>query len=295
MATSSGRRSSGTTEPKNATSVAAINQAETDSPEPYSSRGPVTHYFEPVNGVDAAEPLKPEVILSKPDLTATDCNVTTFFAEFVGTWRFCGTSAAAPHAAAVAALMLQKEPFATPQRIRAAMRESATSIGTTFGPCAIGAGLVEAVGAMALLFPGPGSPAACAPPESGPIVNEGEPEPRRRRQGSYAHHPAARSDPTASASASSPRSGAPDPPRQAATKGDPDDARQRHGGLRLPLGRVRRDLPLPGRPGPVADLPGALRTPLPRRQARRPRVARDAAGNSDPTAVVYSFRVKRVE
>lgn len=161
---------------EDATSVAAINQAATASPEPYSSRGPVTHYFKPVNGLTAAEPLEPEAILSKPDLTATDCNVTTFFAEFAGTWRFCGTSAAAPHAAGVAALMLQKEPLATPQQIRTAMQESATSIGT-FGPCAIGAGLVEAVGAIAALFPpGSGSPPACTPPESGPIVNEGEPE-----------------------------------------------------------------------------------------------------------------------
>lgn len=161
---------------EDATSVAAINQAATVSPEPYSSRGPVTHYFGPVNGLTAAEQLEPEAILSKPDLTATDCNVTTFFAEFVGTWRFCGTSAAAPHSAGVAALMLQKEPLATPQQIRAAMQESATSVGT-FGPCAVGAGLVEAVGAIAaLLPPGSGSPPACTPPESGPIVNEGEPE-----------------------------------------------------------------------------------------------------------------------
>lgn len=162
---------------EDATSVAAINQAATTSPEPYSSRGPVTHYFGPVNGVIAAEPLEPETILSKPDLTATDCNVTTFFAEFEGTWSFCGTSAAAPHAAGVAALMLQKEPAATPQQIRSAMQESASPF-VAFGPCAVGAGLVEAVGAIAaLLSPGSGLPAACAPPESGPIVNEGEPEP----------------------------------------------------------------------------------------------------------------------
>jgi subtilisin family serine protease len=161
---------------EDATSVAAINQAATASPEPYSSRGPVTHYFGPVNGVNAAGPLEPEAILSKPDLTATDCNVTTFFAEFEGTWRFCGTSAAAPHAAGVAALMLQKEPAATPQQIRSAMQESASPFGA-FGPCAVGAGLVEAVGAIAaVLSPGSALPAACVPPESGPIVNEGESE-----------------------------------------------------------------------------------------------------------------------
>ncbi len=38
--------------------------------------------------------------LDKPDVAASDCVATTFFAQLVGsTWRFCGTSAAAPHAA----------------------------------------------------------------------------------------------------------------------------------------------------------------------------------------------------
>jgi hypothetical protein len=161
------------------TSVAAIPFNTTESPEPYSSLGPVTHRFGPVNGVTAAEPLVPAGILSKPDLTASDCNVTTFFAFEAGpSWRFCGTSAAAPHAAAVAALMLQEVPTATPQQIRQALQEGASPIGA-FGPCAIGAGLVDAVEAIAaLLAPGAGSPPTCAPPESEEPEPEPEPEPQ---------------------------------------------------------------------------------------------------------------------
>lgn len=162
------------------TTVGAVQFNATEAPQPYSSRGPVTHYFGPVNGVTPAEPLLPEEILSKPDVSATDCGVTTFFAFKSGpNWRFCGTSAAAPHAAAVAALMLQKEPAATPQQIRLALQESASPVGV-FGPCAIGSGLVDSVDAIAaLLAPGSGSLPACTPPESAPL-EEGEPEPPKK-------------------------------------------------------------------------------------------------------------------
>ena len=54
-------------------------------------------------------------MIAKPDIAATDCGATTFFASLsAGVWRFCGTSAAAPHAAAVAALVRQAKP--TPAR-----------------------------------------------------------------------------------------------------------------------------------------------------------------------------------
>jgi hypothetical protein len=143
-------------------------------PEPYSSRGPVTHYFGPVEpGTPAPELGSPEV-LAKPDIAATDCGATTFFGflfeEGPGEFsrRFCGTSAAAPHAAAVAALMLQKDPTATSQQVRLALEEGASPI-PPFGPCAIGAGLVDAVGAIErLLTPGTGPAPGCAPPVSEP-------------------------------------------------------------------------------------------------------------------------------
>lgn len=130
-----------------AITVGAMKFDALNAPESYSSRGPVTHYFGPV-GTATAEPLDTPQVLSKPDLTASDCGVTTFFAfESAGNWRFCGTSAAAPHAAGVAALMLQRDHSATPSQIRSALTESARPVGA-FGPDAVGAGLVDAVGAL---------------------------------------------------------------------------------------------------------------------------------------------------
>ncbi len=122
------------------------------APERYSSRGPATHYFGPVVGTAAAAPTGPRVI-SKPDIAATDCGVTTFFASFrpaEGVWRFCGTSAAAPHAAAVAALMRQANPAAGGAAVRTALTATAHPVGP-FGPNAVGAGLVDAFGAVAAL------------------------------------------------------------------------------------------------------------------------------------------------
>lgn len=151
-----------------AISVAAVPYDSDSEPEPYSSRGPVIHGFGPVEGTTPAAPLgPPEEVISKPDLTATDCGKTTFFAIFESPfWRFCGTSAAAPHAAAVAALMLDAKAAAGPEAVRAALEGSAVSVGS-FGSCAVGAGLVEAVGAVEEVLAGTGESAtACEPPTS---------------------------------------------------------------------------------------------------------------------------------
>jgi hypothetical protein len=118
-------------------------------PESYSSRGPVKNYFAPVAGAGAA-PSIPLQEFSKPDLAATDCNATTFFAQPDpgGTWRFCGTSAAAPHAAAVAALMRQANPGDTAAEVRSALTGTAKPL-TGFGANDVGAGLIEAREAVA--------------------------------------------------------------------------------------------------------------------------------------------------
>jgi len=159
---------------ENAISVGAIHvptasEPVIEGPEPYSSRGPVDHEFGPVVGTTPAKALEAPEILSKPDVTASDCGVTTFFASFVkaeGAWRFCGTSAAAPHAAGVAALMLDAEPGTSPADVRTALQESAAPIGSPpVGSCAVGAGLVDAVGAIeALPVAGGYVPPACTFP-----------------------------------------------------------------------------------------------------------------------------------
>ncbi len=144
--------------------------------EEYSSRGPVTHYFGPVEGSTPAPKLGAPEELSKPEIAATDCGKTSFFSfrpKFEPTvWRFCGTSAAAPHAAAVAALMdeaKEKEPPnepAEPSEIRAALLASAVGVSGA-DECEVGTGLVEAVGAveelLALILPTPAEPECKAP------------------------------------------------------------------------------------------------------------------------------------
>jgi subtilisin family serine protease len=137
-----------------AISVAAVPFSNSAKLERYSSRGPVTHYFGPVNGTTPALPLVLPEEVAKPDLAATDCGATTFFAFLSGgTWRFCGTSAAAPHAAAVAALVRQAKPTLPKQQVRDALTGSASPVGT-YGPTAAGAGLVNAFAAIGGL-PGP--------------------------------------------------------------------------------------------------------------------------------------------
>jgi subtilisin family serine protease len=134
--------------------VGAVPFSTSAKIERYSSRGPVTHYFGPVEGSSPAAQLGSPEVLAKPDLAATDCGATTFFASFsAGVWRFCGTSAAAPHAAAVAALVRQAKPNLPAQQIRAALTDTAAPVGT-FTPEAAGAGLVDAFAAIDGL-PGP--------------------------------------------------------------------------------------------------------------------------------------------
>ncbi len=156
-----------------AISVAAIPFNSTTEPEEYSSRGPVTHYFEPVEGALPAAPLLTPEELEKPDVTATDCGATTFFASKVGgVWRFCGTSAAAPHAAAVAVLLRQGDANATAQEVRESLLSTATPIGV-FPPTAVGSGLVDArsaIESLPELTAAEDGPSTVVPPVEEPVA-----------------------------------------------------------------------------------------------------------------------------
>ncbi len=131
-----------------AVSVAAVPFDNSSVPEDYSSPGPVTLYYQPVSGTTPAAALPAPQVLNKPNVAATDCAATTFFATFDGTnWRFCGTSEAAPHAAAVAALQLEAAPSATPVKVGAAQAQTARPVGS-FTHVDVGAGLIDAVAAV---------------------------------------------------------------------------------------------------------------------------------------------------
>jgi len=101
--------------------------------EAYSSAGGDPILFD-VNGVPQTA-----VVRQKPNFVAPDGGNTTFFAEILGargdsilqcenapgTWNFFGTSAAGPHAAGIAALLMQAQPNATPALITQALQNSA--------------------------------------------------------------------------------------------------------------------------------------------------------------------------
>jgi hypothetical protein len=138
------------------TTIGAVNYQESSTapkaPEPYSSRGPVTHYFGPVTGTTPAAPLGSPEVISKPDIAATDCASNTFFGILAKDGRhFCGSSQAAEHAATIAALMRQTAPLATPAKILSGLESSATKFTVVTSPNAVGAGMVNALAAIKAL------------------------------------------------------------------------------------------------------------------------------------------------
>jgi subtilisin family serine protease len=102
-----------------------------DTVEAFSSEGPVTVFF-------------PQDTRPKPDLAGFD-GVST---EVSGFSPFFGTSAAAPHSAAVAALLLSKNSCRTPAQIQQTLKATADDIGAAgFDPVS-GAGRLDALGAI---------------------------------------------------------------------------------------------------------------------------------------------------
>ncbi|HWQ36072.1 MAG TPA: S8 family serine peptidase [Blastocatellia bacterium] len=83
-------------------------------------------------------------VLNKPDITAADCGST----NAPGFLTFCGTSAAAPHAAAVAALVWSFNPALTPAQVRTALQNSALDIEANGYDRDAGFGIVMALQAV---------------------------------------------------------------------------------------------------------------------------------------------------
>ena len=156
----------------NAAGAAAVGAAfYLDTPEygiappalqPYSAAGGTPILFNA-----AGAPLAAPVVRSKPEITAVDGVNTTFFFDDShgddGIDDFFGTSAAAPHAAGVAALLLEARPGSTPQQLNAALETSAIDMNATGFDFESGHGLIQADAAIAALLTSGGN----SPPTAG--------------------------------------------------------------------------------------------------------------------------------
>lgn len=119
--------------------VAAVPRWDSSIVEEYSSRGPAAYCWAPVNGTSPSPALVP-CQTTTVDIAATDGVSNSFFGK---NNQFFGTSAAAPHAAAVAALILERQPCWTPAQVIAALRNSGRAVGVApFN--AVGSGLIDA-------------------------------------------------------------------------------------------------------------------------------------------------------
>jgi hypothetical protein len=145
--------------------------------EPYSARGGSPILFDKT-GNRLATP----TVRQKPNFVAPDAGYDTFLgsrlaggtvtgsvpqcANDLNYPNFRGTSAAAPHAAAVAALMLQSNSSLTPTQIYAALQSTALPMSTT-APELSGSGFIQADAALATLPSGPPTPTVAAAPSGG--------------------------------------------------------------------------------------------------------------------------------
>jgi hypothetical protein len=122
-----------------------VNSPGLGTVENFSSQGPVNISF-------PAQETRP-----KPDIGGFD-RVSTSIPGFS---PFPGTSAAAPHVAAVAALLLSKNPFLTPAQIKTALMTTAVDIGAPGFDYVAGAGRLDALAAENAVAPPCPSDAAC--------------------------------------------------------------------------------------------------------------------------------------
>ena len=116
--------------------------------ESFSSSGGTPILFD-----SAGNRLANAEIGSKPEIVAPDGGDTTFFGTDTngnGFPNFFGTSAAAPHAAGVAALLLQAKPGSTPLQIYAALENTAFDMGASGFDYDSGFGLIQANTALAV-------------------------------------------------------------------------------------------------------------------------------------------------
>jgi len=148
----------------NAAGAVAVGASYYPDTPAYGTNPPQLEYFSSAGGTPilftaSGTPLAAPEVRMKPEIVAPDGVSTTFFYPTSdrngdGHPDFSGTSAAAPHAAGVAALLLEANPGATPDTVQAALETTAIDMLTPGFDYDSGFGLIQADQAVAAVATG---------------------------------------------------------------------------------------------------------------------------------------------
>src|SRR5262249_59705081 len=169
-----------------AITVGAALYSDAHRTAPFSSHGPATVYWAPVESIRAAPTLAEPSVRPKPDIIATTGARTTFYGRTAlggprcnpsdpasAVCRFFGTSAAAPHVAGVLALVKQRayQPDIALDQGQARQLLAQTAQWMRGTQDQRGAGLIDAAGAVAAVggLPARAPPAPAAVGMPGPV------------------------------------------------------------------------------------------------------------------------------
>jgi subtilisin family serine protease len=123
--------------------IAAVNAATPALAEPYSSQGPGTISF-PFPEVRAVP------VLTSVDCVPTQAGVLGFF-----NLPFCGTSAAGPHVAGIAALLIERAPTLSTEQLRGVLTGTAVDLGPPGFDFTYGFGRADAFQALSFVSSAP--------------------------------------------------------------------------------------------------------------------------------------------